>query len=395
MRLQKSTLIDRLILRTSGCLLFILLPLAFMLVCGLVFQVADLMADEPTRAPVPGLARRPVDPSPNATTQIAPIEEVSNNMSVASSPVRSYRPRSTPTPHIISRLVASAFNMFGRATPRPELKIVAFPEPTLLLASPPTDTPTLTPSPIPTATPVPVLSPSSVPTAAPTPTPLAAQVSAATTVNVRGGPGTDYPVIGTLLPNNLLPITGRNQDSSWWQVQQVNGQTGWVAGWVVEAQNVAGVQIAASIPPPPQPSPPPDPTPVDTPVPTPSPMPEYDYMLAEFYNSPTSNTFLTMFVAIVDPREIPIGDMKVVGTRLDHNLTYESPLSTWHFEGYSAPGKVIKSGNVKFEPPGGIETTSWLLHLEDAHGNRQSEDVPFDVDANAAQWYFIKFRRKF
>jgi hypothetical protein len=87
--------------------------------------------------------------------------------------------------------------------------------------------------------------------------------------------------------------------------------------------------------------------------------------------------------------------MKVVGTRLDHNLTYESPLSTWHYEGYSAPGEVVKSGNVKFEPPGGIETTDWVLHLEDNHGKRLSEDVPFRVDAGNKQWYFIKFRRKF
>jgi hypothetical protein len=117
--------------------------------------------------------------------------------------------------------------------------------------------------------------------------------------------------------------------------------------------------------------------------------------LAEFFNSPTTNSFLLLYVAIVDPKEIPIGDMKVVGTRLDHHLTYESPLSTWHYEGYSAPGEVVKSGNVKFEPPGGIETANWVLHLEDSHGNRQSEDVPFSVDTDNKQWYFIKFRRKF
>jgi hypothetical protein len=118
-------------------------------------------------------------------------------------------------------------------------------------------------------------------------------------------------------------------------------------------------------------------------------------MLAEFYNSPTTNSFLLVYVAIVDPKEIPIGDMKIVGTRLDHKLTYESPLSKWHYEGYSAPGEAIKTGNVKFEPPGGIETTPWVLHLEDAHGNRQSVDIPFDVDANNKQWYFIKLRRKY
>lgn len=144
-------------------------------------------------------------------------------------------------------------------------------------------------------------------------------------------------------------------------------------------------------------TPPPTPVPLPTATlpPAPTPTPEYDFVLAEFYNSPTTNSFLLIYVAIVDPKEIPIGDMKMVGTRLDHNLTYESPLSKWHYEGYSAPGEVIKSGNVKFEPPGGIETTTWVLYLEDTHGNRQSADIFFDVDVNNKQWYFIKLKRKF
>lgn len=135
-------------------------------------------------------------------------------------------------------------------------------------------------------------------------------------------------------------------------------------------------------------------TPAPPPEPTATPVPQYDFLLGEFFNSPTTNSFLVIYVAIVDPNEIPIGDMKIIGTRLDHNLTYESPLSTWHYEGYSAPGEVIKSGNVKFEPPGGIETTSWVLYLADANGSRMSEDVKFDVDATNKQWYFIKFKRK-
>jgi hypothetical protein len=136
-------------------------------------------------------------------------------------------------------------------------------------------------------------------------------------------------------------------------------------------------------------------SPLATPTPVPPPTPGYDFLLAEFFNSPTTNSFMMVYVAIVDPQEIPIGDMKIVGVRLDHNLTYESPLSKWHYEGYSAPGEVIKSGNTKFEPPGGLETSDWVLHLEDAHGNRQSEDIPFHVDVENKQWYFIKLRRRF
>lgn len=129
-------------------------------------------------------------------------------------------------------------------------------------------------------------------------------------------------------------------------------------------------------------------SPVATPLP-------YDFLLNEFFNSPTTNNFLMVYVAVVDPQDIPIGDMKVVGTRLDQNLTYESPLTKWHYEGYSAPGEVVKSGNTKFEPPGGIETTDWVLHLEDSHGSRQSEDISFHADAENKQWYFIKLRRTF
>ncbi|MCB9078434.1 MAG: hypothetical protein H6631_12620 [Anaerolineaceae bacterium] len=143
------------------------------------------------------------------------------------------------------------------------------------------------------------------------------------------------------------------------------------------------------------PLPTPVPSPTETPFPTATPEPEYDFLLGEFFNSPTTNPFMVMYVAIVDMNEIPIGDMKVIGTRLDHNLTYESPLSTWYFEGYNAPGEVIKSGNVKFEPPGGIEATDWIIYLADANGARLSADVPFHTDPNDKQWYFIKFRRKF
>lgn len=143
------------------------------------------------------------------------------------------------------------------------------------------------------------------------------------------------------------------------------------------------------------PPPTPVPSPTETPLPTATPEPEYDFLLGEFFNSPTTNPFMVMYVAVVDTNEIPIGDMKVIGTRLDHNLTYESPLSTWYFEGYNAPGEVIKSGNVKFEPPGGIEATDWLIYLADANGARLSADVPFHTDPGDKQWYFVKFKRKF
>lgn len=397
---RASTHSNKLIFRATGCLLLALMPLVIVLACVLVWQVADLMAGAPLATPEKRLVRRPVPPAGNpAGVQVVPVAAVFEQPNEAGglpdsrAPVRRQRMRPTPTPAFMSRLITTAKGVFGQATPTPFLRSFT-PIPTYTPTPPPTTTPSFTPSPPPSAISTLPPSPTALPPTA-TSTPLAPQVSSATTVNVRTGPGTIYSIAGSLQPGTLLPVTGRNQDSSWWQVQLADGQSGWVAAWVVEARDAVDVPVVAA-PPVSQPAVTSDsPAPAETPTLTPVPVPEYDFILAEFYNSPTTNSFLTVYVAIVDPNEIPIGGIKIVGTRLDHNLTYDSPLSTWHFEGYSAPGTVIKSGNVKFEPPGGIESTSWSLHLEDAQGNRLSEDVPFDTDVNDKQWYFIKFRRKY
>jgi hypothetical protein len=229
------------------------------------------------------------------------------------------------------------------STPTPPLQLVAE-----LLSG------LVQPTPTPTRTPLPTLTPTPTDTHTPTPTPTA---SATVTPTETATPTITPTPTETARPTNTpLPT---------------------------HTATPTLTPTATPIPPP-----------TTTPPPTNTPLPEYDFMMAEFFNSPTTNSFLVMYVAIVDANEIPIGDMKIVGTRLDHNLTYESPLSTWHFEGYNAPGHVRKTGNVKFEPPAGLEATSWIIHLEDAHGVRQSADIPFNVDENNKQWYFVKLKRK-
>lgn len=61
-------------------------------------------------------------------------------------------------------------------------------------------------------------------------------------VNLRSGPGTTFGVVGSLGPNQQLPITGRNADASWWQVQTANGPA-WVANSVVTAVRYADVPV--------------------------------------------------------------------------------------------------------------------------------------------------------
>lgn len=86
--------------------------------------------------------------------------------------------------------------------------------------------PTATGTPVPTATPVPQ-------TPTPTDAPEVIEVNAenGVKVNVRGGPGTNYPVIGQLMPGEEVTVTGYNSDQTWWQINFAGtGSTG--AGWV-------------------------------------------------------------------------------------------------------------------------------------------------------------------
>ena len=107
--------------------------------------------------------------------------------------------------------------------------------PTLTLQ--PTDLPTVIP---PTVSP-PTVSP---PTASPVSNPMVAINS---DMNVRGGPGTNYPIMGTASLGQQYPITGKNSAGDWWKINY-NGQAGWVFGQLVTAIDAQHVRIAAIIP---------------------------------------------------------------------------------------------------------------------------------------------------
>lgn len=120
----------------------------------------------------------------------------------------------------------------------------------------------------PTATATP--SPTSPPTATPTPTSQSPTVTISRTMNVRSGPGTNYPVLGQASPGDQYPISGKNPAGGWWQIIY-GGQYAWVYSPLVTATNPELVQVAPVIPTPP-PTPIPTATPVPpTPVPTPVP----------------------------------------------------------------------------------------------------------------------------
>ncbi len=127
----------------------------------------------------------------------------------------------------------------------------------------------------------------------PLPTPAAAQVTASDVLNVRGGPGTNYNIIGSLTAGQTMRVTGKNQAGDWWQIDY-NGQAGWVFGQLVSTQNTEAVAVAQNIPaapptPIPQPTQPPAPQPAPTqppaeqpaePAPTAAPSRQYEFNIA-------------------------------------------------------------------------------------------------------------------
>jgi hypothetical protein len=123
------------------------------------------------------------------------------------------------------------------------------------------------PSPTPASLPTQTSQPSSAPAkAAPTalaptsptsPTEhLGPTLRAGQAVNIRSGPGTDYPVIGGLQPGNDIPVLGQDSGGNWLVIAYASGQ-GWVAKIVVTVNgDTAGLPVVAAPPAPPTAVPP-------------------------------------------------------------------------------------------------------------------------------------------
>lgn len=111
--------------------------------------------------------------------------------------------------------------------------------------------------------------------APPEPTVPTAQVTAPGGVNVRSGPGTNYPVLGVAPCGAKGEVVGRSADGLWWAVSApaVPGGLGWVSADFVAVTNAEDVSVIVVAPPvyvPPVVTPAPPPTPVPPPTATPA-----------------------------------------------------------------------------------------------------------------------------
>ena len=71
-------------------------------------------------------------------------------------------------------------------------------------------------------------------------------VTIKTHMNVRQGPGTNYPIIDTAAPGEQYVITGKNSGpGDWWQIDY-KGRTAWVYAPLVTATDAENVQVVAT-----------------------------------------------------------------------------------------------------------------------------------------------------
>lgn len=208
----------------------------------------------------------------------------------------------------------------------------------------------------PTSTPLPV-EPTPVPeaaTATSEPTPAAAtatpepptatpvtepEVRTQSALNVRGGPGTNYPVVGALNAGEAVRITGKNPGGDWWQIALAGGTPGWVYGPLVETSGDTGAVAVAEIPTPPAATATPLPAaPTNTPVPAPA---GVDFRLVDqhLWDVVENGGFLSgESVNCGEKQELNVIVLDAAGNRLDGVTVRGVYRNEFHVTGEKGPG---------------------------------------------------------
>jgi len=346
-------------------------------------------------------------------------------------PTRELAPTFTPTPEVIKEIVI--VTPPSGATPgviiippgMDPLDVIPIPTATPIAPTavvivsedgavpvPADATPTTTFTPNPTAT------PSATPTATPQPTQTPFIQVPSGLVNLREGPGLDYPLVAQLGPDIPVTIIGQNPEGTWFQICCVSGDSVWVLRERIEAINsIAGVPLISA-------DPPPTPTATGTATVTATPTPtatatRYPFDKAigpQFF--PTNNEFLTIwskmfvqpdFQQEADPAEgyylqvlyegferPPTNDerpsantffesaAKGSGNRVEYNYKYEyTPPDPKLVDCNSLQSNFVQScKNGTLTRKDLLGTGTWTIFVVDGAGNQLSEEVTFTTAPN-------------
>ena len=195
-----------------------------------------------------------------------------------------------------------------------------------------------------------------------------ATVTARAGVNVRTGPGLNYPVIGTAPYNSQLEVVGVSQDGTWWVVNvpaSPNGQ-GWVADEYVQVENGDNVFV---IPPPPTP------TPVASPTPTATPAPEINFSASRTTINAGEKTTLSWSVEnIVAVYVYPVGDSFENYPAVGQDSRDVQPFITTSYELLTFnPDDTTSKERIEITVVNGLTSGRWVLQ---SYSTRGSLNIP-------------------
>ena len=264
-------------------------------------------------------------------------------------------------------LVAACAQLSPTAAPLPPTKT---PKPTF------THTPAWTATPVvfPTATSIPATptpEATATPEVPPTPTPVpVVRLTANQNVNVRRGPGTAYPQIGTLRAGDTYEVKAQNTDGTWLQFD-LNGQAAWVTASLVSLNgSLETVEVAQNIPAPPAPTARPRPTAVpQPPTAVPAPVKKYEFNVALVQRcdrQPAGN----WFDGTVYKNGQPINGIRVVFSYAPDGPWATPPQISGPHEGYTNWNPGYYSHIINSSDP---KAGTWFVWLVNATGTRISE----------------------
>ena len=138
--------------------------------------------------------------------------------------------------------------------------------------------------------------------------------------------------------------------------------------------------------------PPPPPSATFTPAPTPT--PDFQFRVVEQGNREFQHTtyhIITIYVALIDAGNVPVGGLKMVGDHTPSGRHMESALSDWSWSVANCLGcDYIKQGNLKFEP-GPFEDGTWEIYVADSGGTQLSQKIPLSFSSSPDTWVWDFF----
>jgi len=303
-------------------------------------------------------------------------------------PVRSPYPTFTPTPGSLP--LPGASDPLVQQAESPASGEASSAEPIATEAPIPVDTPTEAPS---TA--------ASEPTAAPP-----RLVISSPLVNVRAGPGVEYPIITTTERGQEFDIIGKNAAGDWWRFCCINDEPAWVITELVESDGAVdsvpisdaivavpptatAAQVAAA--------PPPTAAPVAAPAePTatePPPPPAFGFELQNAEQFP-ENKLVRVFLYVFDSEQALSGySIRVTkdGAELPASASSAGgqPGMTWPIADTRQ-----RFQNMKVEFPGIQPAGTWVVQLVDGGGTPVGPPASFSLDANDTnQELYVRYRK--